>query len=388
MKILIFPGYPIFVGSQQSNGAIEHLIHEMCVQGHSVAVIWNDVRLKPLYLCKKQYNWSGGAMRYEYNIDDLNILYNHIQILVPSIHILSIFDVVRAEKRIVKYLKTIEFVPDVVLVHFGTLQWPILKRVIKRYGWIPTFTFHNTDLAYPRIIRKIVQYSDSIGVRSLVIHQKLNNICGFNVNSFLVNSGFPDKLLTKTRLSRETGDISHKSFTLLYAGSFIVQKKVDIILKALAPLNDKYNFHFDIIGDGKMRQELLDLSSNLGLEKKVTFHGYQSRDYVLDRMLKSDCFVMVSSSETLGLVYVEALGCGCFVIGSKGEGIDGIILDKINGLLVTPGDVDELTKAFEYYFNLSDDARSEILYRARQTALEYTESAVARKYIENAKKIN
>ena len=386
MNILIFPGLPIFSASERNNGAIEHLVHEMHKQGHSVVVICNDIRLKPLCLCKREYNWSGENIKYEYNVNGVHVLLNHIQVVVPTLYILSIYDVVRAEKQIEKYLKSIEFVPDIVLVHFGTIQWPILKRVLKRHGWIPTFTFHNTDLALPGVVRKIIKFSDSIGVRSPVIHQKINSICASNINAFLVNSGFPDQLLNENRSSREKGDITHKSYRLLYAGFFHVRKKVDVTLKALAQLKDKYNFHFDIIGDGEMKQKFQGLVSNLGLEKNVTFHGKQSRDYVLERMLRSDCFVMVSSSETLGLVYMEALGCGCFVIGSKGEGIDGIIKDKENGLLVTPGNVDELTKTFEYYFNLSDDALSKILSKARQTALQYTESAVAKRYLEDAMK--
>jgi len=387
MNILIFSGeYRLPIESERNNHAIEHLVHEMHKQGHSVVVILNDIRLRPLCLCKKEYNWSGENIKYEYDVDGVSVLLNHIQVVVPYLNIISIYDVIRAEKKIEKYLKSIEFVPEIVLVHFGTMQWPILKRVLKRHGWIPTFTFHNADLAFPWVIRKITKFSNSIGVRSPVIHQKINSICASNVNAFQVNSGFPDRLLNENRLSREKGDISHKSYALLYAGLFQVGKKVDITLKALAELKDKYDFHFDIIGDGEMKQELQGLVSNLGLEKKVTFHGKQSRDYVIERMLRSDCFVMVSSPETLGLVYMEALGCGCFVIGSKGEGIDGIIIDKENGLLVTPGSVDELTEAFEYYFNLSVPEFSKILSKAHQTALHYTESAVAKKYLEDAMK--
>ena len=39
----------------------------------------------------------------------------------------------------------------------------------------------------------------------------------------------------------------------------------------------------------------------------------------------ADCFVMVSSREAFGLVYVEAMAKGCIVIATKGQGMDGII---------------------------------------------------------------
>ena len=48
-------------------------------------------------------------------------------------------------------------------------------------------------------------------------------------------------------------------------------------------------------------------------------------------MEESDVFAMVSSPETFGLVYIEAMAKGCVTIGSKGEGIDGVIVNNENG---------------------------------------------------------
>ena len=57
----------------------------------------------------------------------------------------------------------------------------------------------------------------------------------------------------------------------------------------------------------------------------------------------ADCFVMVSSREAFGLVYLEAMAKGCIVIGTKGQGIEGIVKHGENGFLCKARDVNELT---------------------------------------------
>ena len=50
---------------------------------------------------------------------------------------------------------------------------------------------------------------------------------------------------------------------------------------------------------------------------------------------------------TFGMVYVEAMSRGAIPIGSRGEGIDGVIHDGQNGFLLPAGDKDALARLFE-----------------------------------------
>ena len=100
-------------------------------------------------------------------------------------------------------------------------------------------------------------------------------------------------------------------------------------------------------------------------------------------MGKADCFAMVSSPETFGLTYLEAMACGCYTIGSKGEGIDGVLVDGENGKLVTPGSVEELAAALELYFKAPDKVR-DMQKRAVETAGSLTEEKVAGMMLKDA----
>ena len=42
-------------------------------------------------------------------------------------------------------------------------------------------------------------------------------------------------------------------------------------------------------------------------------------------------WIMISKNETFGLVYLEAMARGCITIGSRNQGIDGVINHGVNG---------------------------------------------------------
>ena len=71
----------------------------------------------------------------------------------------------------------------------------------------------------------------------------------------------------------------------------------------------------------------------LGIDDKVRFMGDVEHHIVYNFLDKSNIFVMISSAETFGLSYLEAMARGNIVIGTKGWGIDGIVIDGVNGYL-------------------------------------------------------
>jgi len=117
-----------------------------------------------------------------------------------------------------------------------------------------------------------------------------------------------------------------------------------------------------IVGEGKMRNELENLSRNIGIEKSVFFiSSVIDTTGVLSIM---DLFVLPSLKEGLGLSLMEAMACGLAVIGSDVGGIRSLIQDGYNGLLVKPADTEaiaakilELLKDKEKRESLGDNAR-------------------------------
>jgi glycosyltransferase involved in cell wall biosynthesis len=98
-----------------------------------------------------------------------------------------------------------------------------------------------------------------------------------------------------------------------------------------------------IVGDGKMRQELINLTRSIKIEKNV--HFIPSVKDTRDVLSALDVFVMPSIKEGLGLALMEAMAFGLAVIGSDVGGIKTLIQGGYNGLLISRKDSPALSKA-------------------------------------------
>jgi teichuronic acid biosynthesis glycosyltransferase TuaC len=117
-------------------------------------------------------------------------------------------------------------------------------------------------------------------------------------------------------------------------------KNLDTVFSALERTTTDFVYH--IYGDGPDRERLESLLAASKIKDKVQFMGRIAHTAIPAVLAKYDIFVMPSYPETLGRVYFEAMAVGLPVIGAKGTGVDGYIMNGESGFLVTPGDIDEL----------------------------------------------
>jgi 1,2-diacylglycerol 3-alpha-glucosyltransferase len=93
-----------------------------------------------------------------------------------------------------------------------------------------------------------------------------------------------------------------------------------------------------IVGDGPERQALERYAAQLGVESAVIFTGYVPASQVGGFYQHADVFVFASTSETQGLVALEAAACGCPVVARAEMGIISCVLNDETGFLVHPND--------------------------------------------------
>lgn len=130
---------------------------------------------------------------------------------------------------------------------------------------------------------------------------------------------------------------------ILGCGRLDRQKGFDRLLEAFHRLG-RLDLHLGILGEGEEQPELINLSRELGIEKRVHFPGYVTDVETWYR--HAECFVLSSRHEGWPNVLMEAMAEGCSVISFDCKyGPSEIIRDGENGLLVPEGDVEELTKA-------------------------------------------
>ena len=93
------------------------------------------------------------------------------------------------------------------------------------------------------------------------------------------------------------------------------------------------NFAFVIVGDGPHRKTLVELCSKLSISKYVHFAGFQERAQLPGFYAKADAHILVSSNESFGVVYIEAMASGIPSIAhAVGGPLD--ILDEQSGIFV------------------------------------------------------
>jgi glycosyltransferase involved in cell wall biosynthesis len=144
--------------------------------------------------------------------------------------------------------------------------------------------------------------------------------------------------------------VGHKDHaTLLRAAKVLTERRTDV--------------RFLILGDGELRESLLALRRELGLEEKVLMPGFVPQ---AEELLPAfDAFAMSSCMEGLGSIVLDAFAAGVPVAATAGGGLPELVLPDENGLLVPVGDAAALANAINRL--LEDHAlATELGVKARQ----------------------
>ncbi|WP_333819868.1 glycosyltransferase family 4 protein [Ohtaekwangia sp.] len=119
--------------------------------------------------------------------------------------------------------------------------------------------------------------------------------------------------------------------------SFVPEKNHEFLLRLFSGYFTNYKQgYLWLVGDGKLRNKLEQLVSELGIGERVRFWGY--RKDVISIIKSSDIMLMPSRVEGLPGVILEALACGVPVIASAVGGIPEIIFNNENGYCVEKED--------------------------------------------------
>lgn len=233
-------------------------------------------------------------------------------------------------------------IEDLCKIPFYSPRWsqvPVLTIVPHLFGTtvyrevaLPLALYVNVMESFiPRIYRRcpFVAISNSTKddlVRRGIRMESISVIpCGIDTN--LYSPGEPDP---------EPG-------TFLYVGRLKKYKGVQIILAALAVLQDAgRNYRLVVLGSGDYEEELKKTALRLGLEQAVTFEGFVPQGRKLHWLRKAWAAVFASEKEGWGLTVIEANACGTPVIASNSEGLRDSVQDGITGILVPHGNVEDL----------------------------------------------
>jgi glycosyltransferase involved in cell wall biosynthesis len=171
---------------------------------------------------------------------------------------------------------------------------------------------------------------------------------------------FRPELRSAEMRARLHGGHADSGNLLLYIGRLSAEKQIERIRPVLERMPEA---RLALVGDGPHRQQLERIFDGTA----TTFVGYLAGEELAAAYASGDAFLFPSSTETLGLVLLEAMAAGCPVVGANRGGIPDIVSDGLNGCLYDPDRPDSLIEAVQRL--LGDEAtRRDLRHSARQEA--------------------
>lgn len=269
---------------------------------------------------------------------------------------------------------------DVIHAHWIFPQGflALLAKVILRSALPVVVTSHGGDLygLHGNVLAKIKRWvlcrADRVTVVSQAMRRDVLDITQGQVDSQVVSMGV-DLQCTFTPSSAEL----RRPFSLLFVGRLVEKKGLPVLLRAMQVLRPEYpEIRLTVVGDGPDRMLLEQLVMQLGIDDAVEFVGRQKNEVLMHYYRTASVFVLPSivasdgDQEGLGLVTIEAMGCGCPVIASDLPAVRDVVVNEVNGLLFDAGNPLSLVAALRVIWSdellaasLSESGRQSVLIK-------------------------
>lgn len=166
-------------------------------------------------------------------------------------------------------------------------------------------------------------------------------------------------------------DVSNRPVRFLFMGEIGQRKGVFDIIRGLAHHRDEIAGKIELrIGGNKMEDELRKAIADGGLSDFVKFEGWVSGDKKIELLNWADVYILPSFNEGLPISILEAMSYKMPIISTPVGGIPEVV-DSTNGILVTPGNDEEIYSAMKFYADNKESiaAHGEESYKKAETYL-------------------
>ena len=284
------------------------------------------------------------------------------------------------------------------IIHTHNSKAGFIGRIAAKINGVPIivhtihgFAFHNFERPFRRKLfimleRIVASFTNRLFVISMPLrdwglkmgignHEKyVLNYDGIEIESFKKDFN-REKIRKELNLRQEDKVVG--MVAKLWEGKghkYLLEAAVTII-------NKIPNVKFMIVGDGYLRDYLLDYAKRLGISNYVIFTGF--RDDIPEITSIFDIACLPSLFEGMGRVLLEAQALGIPVVATSVGGITEVVKDNQTGILVNPADCHALATAIIRLLN--DEA---LARKYQKAAREYIdEKFSARRMVENVDRV-
>jgi L-malate glycosyltransferase len=198
-------------------------------------------------------------------------------------------------------------------------------------------TLHGTDItvlgmepAYARVTQFSIQSSDRVTAVSRFLAERARVSLGITrpievVYNFVDPAVFVPHCRSGLRLAPPDTRV------LMHASNFRPVKNIPTVIRIFAEVRKQVRAKLVMVGDGPEKPPAEQLARELGVDRDVLFLGNQ--DCMEELLPLADVFLLPSSSESFGLVALEAMSAEVPVVASRIGGLPEVVEDGVTGFL-------------------------------------------------------
>jgi 1,2-diacylglycerol 3-alpha-glucosyltransferase len=341
-------------------------------RGHEVIVVAPDAKVRPAYNRKVHYLPSREFKNYPgYRI-----------VVSPS----DMLEYLRSEKVDVIHCHGLASMAILSLTAARAMKIPHLltfhtmaNEAIKYYSPLPVREDLLIELVWA-YLRNLLKRPEVVVVPSAPVKEEMEQHNVIMKSCEVVPTGVDCKRFTPENYDRNFLD--KYGFAgervLLHVGRLSMEKRLDIVLKAIAELVPKEpDIRLLVVGKGPAEESYKRLAGSLGISDRVHFAGFVPDQDLPIVYASSEALVIASTFETQGLVVLEALASGTPVIGIRYRAIPEFIKEGKNGCLF---DLDNCADAILRCMGRTDSMMMSAVSSAREYSVDICTARLEKAY--------
>ena len=285
----------------------------------------------------------------------------------------EIFRIKRNQNRIYRFLRTVSLIiregrkVNIIFINGLWLEVYIanlflrkktIRKIVGDPIWEKFYTQYVVDDNFDQFQQKkytlkieLMKFLRNFTLRSnstIVVPSKhLMNFVkslGFKGNLLQINNG------TEITESKKT---NNDSFEFLIVSRLVRQKNIDLVLKALSEVKEKYSVHFklNIVGEGPEYKNIINLIEQLNLKEYVNLVGPKHGEELNHFYKTSNYFLQISTYEGMPHSVLEAMNYELTVIISNFGGNAELLENNKYGYLVDSFEVEEIANTIYQALN-------------------------------------
>jgi N-acetyl-alpha-D-glucosaminyl L-malate synthase BshA len=265
---------------------------------------------------------------------------------------------------------------DVLHVHyampFATSAYLAKQIMLPRQLGVVT-TLHGTDItvvgaepAFHRVTQFSMQSSDRLTAVSRFLKERAEATFSITRPIEVIHNFVDPKVFAPKRTGRlRLGGPGTK--VLMHASNFRPVKNIPVVIQVFSEVRKRMQAKLVMVGDGPEKAGAEQLARELGVHRDVLFLGNQ--DCMEEMLPLADVFLLPSSSESFGLVALEAMSAEVPVVCSNAGGLPEVVEHGVTGFLHEPEHVAGHTASVLKLLG-NDSMRRAMGRRGRRVAIE------------------